>query len=97
MTKESVKFLYFTMKNGDIYRCPISVIASNRAMYYAEKDESTTYQEEYDFLMGDASEVTDWYFNNMNPKDLGDFVVLVEEAPKQSFYDSDVDDYEVRE
>ncbi len=41
-------------------------VIHDRSSYYAERDKDTTYEEEYEFLDGDHSEITDWLFNNMD-------------------------------
>ena len=48
------------------FEIDVHEIADDRAKYYAERDEDTTYEEEYQFLCEDNMEVTDWLFNNMD-------------------------------
>lgn len=45
---------------------PLSVIAQNRAKYYAETDPDTTFKEEFDHAMSDASDAMDWFLGNMD-------------------------------
>lgn len=74
------KFLEIS-EGGYVWHVPVHNIADNRSKYYAEKDPDTTYQEEYDYLMGDDSEVVDWYSNNMDFEDIEAFAVLVHVPP----------------
>lgn len=60
------KKVVIKLADGRIYSIPVSVIAANRAKYYAEKDKDTTYDAEYDFVMEDDYEAADWLFNNMD-------------------------------
>lgn len=64
------KILILVYENGAKWAIPVHEIADNRAKYYAEKDKNTTYQEEYDFVMKDDYEPSDWFFNQMNWEDL---------------------------
>lgn len=65
-----MKQLYLTFRNGAVKAIPAYVIARDRALYFSENDETTTYQEEYDFTMENDSEIEDWFFNNMDWKDV---------------------------
>lgn len=64
------RFVEIELVDGRVYRIPRHVVANNRANYYAERDKSTTYQEEYDYLMEETkdadSEVHEWLFNEMD-------------------------------
>ena len=52
-------------KQGYVFHVDAHAVAHDRATYYAEKDKDTTYQDEYNFTMGDDYELSDWYQNNM--------------------------------
>ncbi len=41
-------------------------VADHRSTYYKNKDPDTTYTEEYDWVIQDSMELTDWLFNNMD-------------------------------
>jgi hypothetical protein len=62
---------------GYVWEVPAEVIAKNRATYYAERDKDTTYDEEFNFTMGDDFELRDWFFNNMDWSDVKDATKLV--------------------
>lgn len=62
---------------GFVWHVPAEVIAKNRATYYAENDKDATYDEEFNFTMGDDYELRDWFFNNMDWDDVKDAAKLV--------------------
>lgn len=74
-----MKYLKFMMENGEVWGLPVKYIADNRAKYFDGKD--TTYQEEYDFVMENADEASDWFFNNMNPEDVQGKIFKLKDAP----------------
>lgn len=49
-----------------MFNVDASEIAENRSRYYSERDDDTTYQEEYDYIINDDSEMIDWMQNNMD-------------------------------
>lgn len=52
---------------GHEYEIDLHEIADNRAKYYAKTDTSTTYEEEYEYVMEDyQDEALDWLLNNMD-------------------------------
>lgn len=55
---------------GYIWEVPLETIAKHRADYYAERDQDTTFQAEYDYVMEDPHEGLDWFLNNMDFKDV---------------------------
>lgn len=58
---------YIEIKShGYVWRADAHHIAHDRAKYYAEVDDDTTYQEEYDFTISDDYTLSDWYANNMD-------------------------------
>ncbi len=77
-----MKIIRFECKNGAVWGLPLSVVAEDRAKYYAEKDKDTTYQEEYDFVMRDDYEGRDWFLNNMNAKDVRAHFTEISPPPK---------------
>ncbi len=62
---------------GFVWHVPLSAVADNRAKYYAENDPDTTYQEEFDYVMDEHSEGLDWFWNNMDFRDVADKAKLV--------------------
>jgi hypothetical protein len=82
------KYLIVTMPNLSRWRIPADFIARHRATYYADfyKEENTTYQElydaEYELVMADDFELTDWASNNM---DWSDVVVVAERLDDEEF------------
>lgn len=79
--KKKNKNLILRYHNGAKWAIPVHSIADNRAKYYAEKDPITTYQEEYDYVMRDSYEAKDWFFNNMDWKDVED-LAMEQTSPK---------------
>lgn len=65
-----MKQLVITFRNGEIKAIPVELIAKDRAKYYSERDETTSYKEEFDFAMQDETEIIDWFTNNMDWKDV---------------------------
>lgn len=72
-----MKYITFTLDNGDVYGLPLEAVAKIRADYYAKKDPETTFQDEYDFVMNDGYEGIDWFQNNQNPEDFTGQYVLI--------------------
>ena len=80
-----MKYLQIIMPNGERWAVPISIIAANRATYYADKDakrEGLTkeerdklYEEEYNYTIEDELEIYDWAPNNMDWVDVKDHAV----------------------
>lgn len=80
---------------GYIWHIPLEMIADNRAKYYAERDQDTTYQDEFDYVMEDAFEGLDWFRNNMDFADVAEKARLVERPapltePDPQDYDADI-------
>lgn len=76
-------FLEFQFSDGT-YHIPITVIAKDRAEYYANVDfadeiGSSTWEEdfnkEYNYTMSHNDEIYDWLRNNMNWEDLEKYAV----------------------
>ena len=82
-----MKCLQVTMPNGERWVVPISIIAKDRATYYANKDaekeglsgteRDERYEEEYDLAMEDSLEIYDWAPNNMNWVDVKDYATFI--------------------
>lgn len=62
--------------NGYTWSFPAHLIAKDRAQYYAEHDEETTYSEEFDFTINDDYQLKDWFVNNMNWSDVSKYARL---------------------
>ena len=80
-----MKYLRVTMPDGTIWEIPAERIAENRARYYSDRDEDTTFQEEFDYTMGENSELLDWAPNNMDWADVED-VATMTDAPGNPDY-----------
>lgn len=65
-----MKKIIFELGDGRTYSVLADMVARDRATYYAEKDKSTTFEEEYNYTMSSDSELLDWVVNNMNWYDL---------------------------
>jgi len=86
-----MKYLYVEMPNGEWWKLPCAIIASDRAMYfskrYAEKnglnfeEQQKVYKTEYKYTMNDEYEIFDWASNNMNWTDVKDFAICVGSSP----------------
>jgi hypothetical protein len=72
-----MKYITFTVDNGDKYGIPLELIARERAEFYLEGN-AKEYEEELKYIMNDSYEGIDWYLNNQNPDDFyeSDFVLL---------------------
>jgi len=73
------------MPDGSEWEVPASVVADNRAHYYADRDEDTTYDEEFEFAMSDSSEIKDWASNNMEWNDVKEHAKQVIPPEKPDF------------
>lgn len=60
------KLIFIQLADGRTYSIKAHDVAHNRASYYTERDEDTTYAEEYEFTVNDRYELTDWLFNQMD-------------------------------
>jgi len=71
MSEENA-FVQVTFSNGEGYNIPASLIAENRAEYYANKFEGDEgsydeiFEKEYEFTLNERLELLDWLSNNMN-------------------------------
>ena len=81
------KYVRVTMPDGSKYDIPLSIIATDRANYYAKreggefnsKEWHKVFNEEYNITMEDDYEGLDWLANNMNWKDVKSYAVKVED------------------
>lgn len=69
------KYLYVTMPDGVEWEIPVSVIAQNRAKYYADQEgdggnNEAVYREEYEHTLKNDYEIIDWAENNMDWNDV---------------------------
>lgn len=53
-----------------------SIIAANRANYYADIDGDTSFPEEMEIAMKDDDMLIDWYANNMYFEDIAPYATL---------------------
>lgn len=77
------------MSDTETWYVPISLIAENRAKYYAELDSSRgdgdykeVLQKEYQYAIGDDDELLDWAANNMDWDDVEREAFKVTITPK---------------
>lgn len=90
LKKTPGKMIEIVLTDGRVYHISKHLVADNRAKHYAENDPHTSYQEEYDYTMGETYEATDWLFNQMDWYDLNP--ILVEDR-RPALKDAEVDDY----
>lgn len=79
------KFIVFKVRDDSIWGIPAEVVANNRAKYYASKENTdatyeAVYRDEFDMLMSDDLELTDWAGNNMDWEDIKPHLVQIKEA-----------------
>jgi hypothetical protein len=81
-----VKYLRVRMEDNSLWDIPASIIAEDRATYYAkhdirEPDNILTYDEifkaEFGYTLEDGDEIIDWAVNNMNWSDVEKYAVKV--------------------
>lgn len=87
-----MKVLQIT-QDGFVWQVPAELVAKDRATYYAENDESTTYDEEYEYTLRTDYELEDWFLNNMNWEDVAEGAKLVKnpEVPEHPDLGDDFD------
>lgn len=78
---DQIKYIEITDGNYT-WEFRASLIAQNRATYYAENDSDTTYEEEFNYTISDDYELRDWFLNNMDWKDVSSSARLKEQPFK---------------
>lgn len=89
---KKVEYVNMTFSDGRKFRIPAEIIADSKANYYSSRDESTTYEEEYEIAIKDAFGLQDWLQNNMNWEDVEDEAELInrkEADPSEEFVNAD--------
>ncbi len=88
----AVKYLRVTMPDGSQWDIEAKVIADNRAQYYADQEDPEdpaaqheVYKEEFEYAMGDDSELLDWAPNNMDWADV-EHVAVRHHPPDEDTY-----------
>lgn len=79
----SQKYLRVEMSDGSKWDVPVSVIAEDRAKYYAyefDNDVERSMNEDTLPLFEDVYEIEDWAANNMNWTDVCGFAEMVSEG-----------------
>lgn len=84
-----MKYLKIVFSNGESYDIPATVVAHERATYYANHDEgkemdekgdnpawTKVYNDERKFTLEDDYELIDWAKNNMNWEDVEEYAVI---------------------
>lgn len=56
--------------NAGNFAIECETIATDYATYYSDKDEDTTFEEEYNNIKDDLTELLDWFNNNMDYNEL---------------------------
>ena len=79
------KYIRVKMNDGTIWDVPATLVATDRADYYDEK-EPGCWQEEYDFTMEEEDELLDWALNNMNWGDVVEHAKMVGRNEEASDY-----------
>ena len=72
-----MKVLRIVMPDGTEWDVPASVIAENKARWYAE-DKGSNYQDKYDDTIVSEDKIIDWATNNMNWEDVERIATKVE-------------------
>jgi hypothetical protein len=87
-----MKFIHITMSDHSVWQIPASVIAENRARYFAERDPDTTYEEELEYTLSDDAELLDWVSGNYNWEDLEADAMMIK-SPHIDYSDDWQDSY----
>jgi hypothetical protein len=85
------KYLRVTMEDGSQWDIPATIIAGDRARYYAEHDSGKKsgpefdkiFKEEMENALEDEYEIIDWAANNMDWSDVVAYAVKVENPTKK--------------
>lgn len=80
-----MKYLRFTMENGEVWDVPAIIIAESRAKYYAKTDRDTTFQEEVDYAMEDEYACSKWAQGDMNWSEIKSHAIKRESAEKPDY------------
>jgi hypothetical protein len=89
--------LYVEFSNGRVFVIPASLIAGDRAQYYANVDVKETgggewlrvYDREVAYALSDQSELFDWAENNMNWEDVKGQAQLVQHNSDPDMFDKE--------
>jgi hypothetical protein len=82
-----MKVLLVTFSDGSTWKIEAAKIAENKAAYYAEIDPDTTFDQEFNEVIGDDYALEDWAKGNMDWKDVRPFATLVFQDKKHVNYD----------
>ena len=89
-----MKYIKVLFSNGEIYHIPASIVAHERATYYANhdigkqktdlpsKEWAECFKKERDYTLGDDFEIIDWANNNMNWEDVEKHAILIDSEAK---------------
>lgn len=87
-------YLRVTMPDQSRWDVPVSVIAENRARFYAERDRKATsgepfdevYKLEYELTINNHDKLQDWAADNMNWEDVAHVAVhVMEDRPNADY------------
>ena len=88
------KKIIITLDDFRVVSIDAHLVAHDRAEYYSKNDTDTSYQEEYDYSIGDNFELVDWLFNNMDWFELS---LTLEPSKFKPFSECEVRGAEVQE
>lgn len=102
MAKISKKVIKIELVDHRVYEIEAHKVIHSRSYYYATKETTPgdtkaydrIYKEEYEFLEGDKSEITDWMMNEMDWHKLNPRLVA---DNRPELKDAEVDDYYVED
>lgn len=87
-----MKALTVTMPDGSVWAVPVLMVATNRAIHYANEFdgdiERSLAEDTLPLFESDQYEVTDWAVNNMNWCDFDGHQIKIKDAPKPDFQDA---------
>jgi hypothetical protein len=66
MIEQTNKKIYIKLANRQTYAVSAHEVAHDRADYYARNDQSTSYEEEYEYTANESHELLDWLYNQMS-------------------------------
>jgi len=100
MTSE--KYITIQFSNGDKFKIPAHIIATDRANYYAQKDVERgdsddyvkSFTSEFEYTMNENSELKDWFYNNMDWVDVEAHAELMPRLEKFDYKKGFTDTYD---
>lgn len=84
-----MKWIKVVFSNGEVYKVPATIVAKDRANYYAKNtkdDAKEVYEEELQNTLNDDFEIIDWAQNNMNWEEVAEHAVRFYDESKIDFH-----------